>query len=427
MSARARSLAGSLALSHAGSLAPSLAPEPWRRRGACPSLLHPMPTGDGLLARLTPEAGELSAAQLAGVARAALAYGNGLVEITARASLQIRGLTAASAPAFAEAIAALGIRMREGLPVETGPLAGLDASAVVDAVPLAQELRRRAAAAGLPERLGPKVSVAIDDGGALPPGAAGADVHLSALATPGTGVRWRLRTASRRRDGLDAEHALSRTLAVLASIAEKGRQARARDLGEADLAAIDGGFVRAAADADRRPPPVGAFPLAGGLHAHGIALPFGRTHAESLLAVANAADAATPVRLAPAGLLVIGLPSASVGCWLNAARENHLITAPGDPRLSIHACAGAPACGAAHLDTHALAGALAGLPEIAGAGVHVHLFGCGKQCARPLAPAVTLTGRADGCDVAAHGVRLSGGIEAALTRIARFHISKASA
>ncbi len=64
-----------------------------RRRGACPALSAPMQTGDGLLVRLMPE-GALSPAMLAGLAAAAAEFGNGIVEVTARGSLQLRGLAA---------------------------------------------------------------------------------------------------------------------------------------------------------------------------------------------------------------------------------------------------------------------------------------------------------------------------------------------
>ena len=71
-----------------------------------------MLTGDGWLVRLTPASG-LTPAQLAGLARAAARLGNGLIEVTARGSLQMRGLTPASAAALAAAVAALGIAVRD--------------------------------------------------------------------------------------------------------------------------------------------------------------------------------------------------------------------------------------------------------------------------------------------------------------------------
>ena len=62
------------------------------RRGACPTLAAPMVTGDGLLVRLRPAGGALSLAQFKALAASAAANGNGVLEITARGNLQIRGL-----------------------------------------------------------------------------------------------------------------------------------------------------------------------------------------------------------------------------------------------------------------------------------------------------------------------------------------------
>ena len=74
-----------------------------QRRGACPGLSAPMATGDGLLARLMPT-GTISLDAMAGLSAAALRYGNRIIEITSRGSIQIRGLTHDSAPAFADAV-----------------------------------------------------------------------------------------------------------------------------------------------------------------------------------------------------------------------------------------------------------------------------------------------------------------------------------
>ncbi len=66
-------------------------------RGLCPTLAEPMQTGDGLLVRLNPVASGFSPKTLIGLCEAALGHGNGIVEVTARGNLQIRGLTARSA------------------------------------------------------------------------------------------------------------------------------------------------------------------------------------------------------------------------------------------------------------------------------------------------------------------------------------------
>ena len=68
------------------------------RRGACPGLSAPMATGDGLLARLTPSGSTIALDAFAGLCAAARTHGNGIIEITSRGSIQIRGLSAASAP-----------------------------------------------------------------------------------------------------------------------------------------------------------------------------------------------------------------------------------------------------------------------------------------------------------------------------------------
>jgi precorrin-3B synthase len=90
-----------------------------RFRGACPGLSVPMPTGDGLLARLMPAA-PIPLDAMAGFCKAARRHGNGTIEISARGSLQVRGLTPRSVPLFAAAIAELGIAAHEGVPVIAG-------------------------------------------------------------------------------------------------------------------------------------------------------------------------------------------------------------------------------------------------------------------------------------------------------------------
>ncbi|TIU58285.1 MAG: precorrin-3B synthase, partial [Mesorhizobium sp.] len=140
-----------------------------------------MQTGDGLLVRLNPVAGGMPPKLLIGLGESALRHGNGIMEVTARGSLQIRGLTAESARLLAAEVDALGIAVRTGVPVETGPLAGIDPQEVADPRPLAERIRAAVEEAGLTPRLGPKVSVVIDGGGQLTMDAVTADIRLSAV------------------------------------------------------------------------------------------------------------------------------------------------------------------------------------------------------------------------------------------------------
>ncbi|WP_199897813.1 hypothetical protein [Acetobacter papayae] len=61
-------------------------------KGWCPGALRPMLSGDGLVVRVRPHGGCLSRVQLGGLGELAQAYGNGLVDFSARANLQLRGI-----------------------------------------------------------------------------------------------------------------------------------------------------------------------------------------------------------------------------------------------------------------------------------------------------------------------------------------------
>ncbi|MGY3292788.1 hypothetical protein ACVWWP_005855 [Bradyrhizobium sp. LM3.6] len=62
-------------------------------KGWCPGALRPMQSGDGLVVRVRPFGGRLDAAQISGLARLAERHGNGLIDVTSRANLQIRGVS----------------------------------------------------------------------------------------------------------------------------------------------------------------------------------------------------------------------------------------------------------------------------------------------------------------------------------------------
>ncbi len=139
---------------------------PAPRRGWCPGLARPMPTGDGLLVRLHPVAGRLTADQARAAARAAREGGNGLLDVTARGNLQIRGVTAESHARVVAILAAAGLGdvRHDGGPQRltlSAPLAGAGCLAVVAAV---EAIGREVT--GLPA----KTLVAVEDeGGGLGP------------------------------------------------------------------------------------------------------------------------------------------------------------------------------------------------------------------------------------------------------------------
>ncbi|MDB5630619.1 MAG: cobG, partial [Tardiphaga sp.] len=78
-------------------------------RGWCPGALRPMASGDGLVARVRPRGGRLTPVQAIGLARLAVAHGNGLLDLTSRANIQVRGVIEGGYSPLTEGLAALGL------------------------------------------------------------------------------------------------------------------------------------------------------------------------------------------------------------------------------------------------------------------------------------------------------------------------------
>ena len=124
-----------------------------RCRGWCPSLYDPMETGDGLLVRVKPPGARLTAPTARLLADAAARWGNGVIELTRRGNLQVRGLRPDGVAPFAAAMAAAGL---------ADPDPARERRRVVIAPPLAGD-DPGAAATGLAER----IEAALADGPAL--------------------------------------------------------------------------------------------------------------------------------------------------------------------------------------------------------------------------------------------------------------------
>ncbi|MEZ5812646.1 MAG: precorrin-3B synthase [Rhizobiaceae bacterium] len=382
----------------------------FNRRGACPSLAEPMQTGDGLLVRMVLDELDIAPAKLVAVVGAAARHGNGIVEITRRGNLQIRGLTPESAKQLATDIAALDLSAG-GLPITMGALAGLDRAEIVDPRPLAETIRRKLDP-DLRDRLAPKISLAIDGGGRLPLDTIAADIRLSAVAD-GKMPCWHVAVGGNAASAVSlglvsADDAPALAIELLRRIAAKGSSARARDLDANDLSDLDMAAANAPA-ALRRLSPVGRFSLNDGGIAVGIALSFGATRAETLLQLLEQAiaEGATSVRLAPGrAILFIGTDGSGAGGIESASDTLGFVTRAGDPRLAISACAGAPACAAGLLDTRSLAARLAtAAPSLLDGSFTLHVSGCVKRCADMPGPRLTVMGRAGNCQLLDETVR----------------------
>jgi precorrin-3B synthase len=374
------------------------------RRGACPALADPMPTGDGLLARLAVTRAP-SLDEFAALCATARTHGNGIIEITSRGSIQVRGLTARSAPQFAEAVEALDIADALQGRVISNPLAGLDPNEVTDVSALADQVRAALRESGLATTLAPKVSAVIDGGGALHLDAIPADIRLRAEVTA-DGRCFQLvmagdRTNARRVGTVTPECAVEAVTELLKTIAVEGSAARARDVCAPNLPRK--GEVRSARLAAE---PIGTHALRDASVALGLGLPFGHSDADtlqSLIEEARRAGAASVRPAPPRVLLVLGLAPAHAPRLAAAAQRLGFIIAPDDPRRRVVACAGAPACAAAEIPTRALAPAIAAAAAPLDRGATVHISGCAKGCAHPGPAALTIVGIDGKCGLVRNG------------------------
>ena len=131
-------------------------------KGWCPDAWRPMMAGDRLLVRVRPPLGRLTRAQALGVCKAATRHGNGQIDATTRANLQIRGVQEDSWRPLIDALLDLAL-------IEPDPVREARANILVvpewcvgdDSHRIAEELRARLSE--LPDLPG-KFGFAIDAG-----------------------------------------------------------------------------------------------------------------------------------------------------------------------------------------------------------------------------------------------------------------------
>ena len=155
-------------------------------KGWCPGALRPMLSGDGLIVRIRPFCGAFSLDQARGLADLARRLGNGHIDLTRRANLQLRGLSDEHMPELHAELGRLGLIDPDAETEATrnlmvAPLAGLDPAEALDVRPIA-----RASPTVLPltrvcSALPAKFGLLVDGGGAVSIAAERADVALLAV------------------------------------------------------------------------------------------------------------------------------------------------------------------------------------------------------------------------------------------------------
>lgn len=367
-------------------------------KGWCPGILRPMQSGDGLLARVRPWCGTLRLDEAKGLADASERFGNGHIDLTRRANLQIRGLRDASVQGLQDAMERLGLVDRDaeaeaGRNIMVSPLAGID-PAEADIRPNAHALADLLASDRMLRRLPSKFGFLVDGGGVVSIAGERADISLKALGrtmatrmavgldTP-AGTDWVGSTSVE--EAADVAAAIARIFVGLAH-----EQARVRDL-------VADSFGQLRALVRKGLGPVGNLSIesrrligaAGSMV--GVAAPFGRLEAHQLRSFAGFAEkaGAADIRLSPWRALYVGArDSAAAQALMKGAHEIGLIVDVNDPILRIDACPGTPACRSSSVDTRRTARRLAASPFMGG----IHVSGCAKGCARSAPADLVLVG-----------------------------------
>lgn len=344
-------------------------------KGWCPGAHRPMMSGDGYVVRVRPRLARLSAAQALGLCTAADRHGAGLIDLTNRANIQVRGVHEGAWPPLMAELDRLDLldsdaetETRRNIVITPFWAEGDDSHRV--ALDLMDRL------SDLPA-LPPKMGFAIDAG----PGPVLQDTpadfriergHVSSLILRADGRAMGMPLPPGGE--IDALIRLCKWF-VDSGGAQSGRMAR-------HAAPLPDWALGTAAPAAQR---AALKPGTHGLGAvHGFA--FGQAKAADLARAITDSGAAA-VRVTPWRVAILEGGAAAPG--------HGLLWDEDAPALRVDACPGAPFCPQALAETRDLAHRLA--PHVVG---RLHVSGCAKGCARSAPAAVVLTGNAGRFDIA---------------------------
>lgn len=354
-------------------------------QGWCPGALRPMLSGDGWIIRVRPPGGRLVPQQAREIARLARAHGNGVIDLSSRANIHLRGITEQSYAPLIEGLDALGLidetpEAEERRNIVLSPFWSADDGSAELAAALAKSLTAPDA-----PRLPAKFGFAIDCGPQPVLTKVSADIRLERSADGGLICRADGGATAAR---VSAETAVSTMLALAGWFVQSGGINGERGRMAAHLAR---GAVLPEVFREVPAPSAASFSPEPGPVAEGVLVgfEFGQVPAELLDALSHlGALRVTPWRM----LLIEGISA--------MPDLPGLITRPHDPMLRVIACTGAPGCLQAAQPTRALARSLAPhLPD----GIVLHVSGCAKGCAHPGRTTFTLTAQAGGFDLIRDG------------------------
>lgn len=341
-------------------------------KGWCPGAYRPMRSGDGLVYRVRPFFAQISVQQALGLANLAMRYGNGMIDLTNRANLQIRGISEANGPAVLEGIGALGL-------LDDDPTQEARRNILVSPFwqsgDVTENLTRKLLnhLPKLPD-FPAKIGFSIDTGTQPCLTISPADFRFER-----SGCGLILRADGAR---LGRSVTLETAMPILSELVDffvanmtDTRRRMAKILKNRVLPE-EWRQTAPLEPMDRVTP--GLMEIGGRVFAV-LGGPFGQIGADDLRRMLEDTTAAF-IRVTPWRL--IGVPA------INLSETTGFITQPDDTRLKINACAGAPYCSQATVMTRRFAHDVQKLPI-----KDIHISGCEKGCALPRAADLTLVGR----------------------------------
>lgn len=340
---------------------------------------------DGWLARVRLPGGKVSAAQLVAIAALA-ARGNGLVELTARANLQVRGLSEDAGAVVAETLEAVGLlpsraheRVRNVL---ASPLAGRHLLALASSDEVVDGLDRGLCADAELAELPQRFLFAVDDGSGT---ALGQTADVALVAEGARAFRLLL-------DGVPTDAVVATAEApALALRAARAFLALEAEHGAWRIAELEGGAAAVSERVAARLEPTAPVPAAAvvpagvceqrdGRRALTVLPPLGRLDGETVAALGELApEHSGDLRVGPAKTItLVDLEPNLVDHLAASVRELGLVTEPGSGWEGLSACAGLNACARARIDVRAAARSRA---ASRGAGApREHWSACERRC-----------------------------------------------
>lgn len=340
-------------------------------KGRCPSLHTPMEAKDGYLIRLTPPSNVLSSKQLITLAEVAEHHGRGVVQLTSRGNIQIRGLEAKSIQESQQILIEASLsdasaqieEIRRSILVS--PLHSIDPSCAAETSAIAKHLLRALSHCSLLKALPPKFCFGVDGGGYLPSGS----VHADIIACF-EGKSWRVQCGAQSRltDASDVTTAMLAYAADCVALRPAKRTAMPRT-----QSAIAASLKRL----------IGPLPSAW----QGYSAAFGILKSDELRQIAALTR---EICLLPERAFMtrttLPLP--------------FLIRNADDPMTRLFACCGTSGCAHAYIDAMQDARYFS---VILTANTSLHVSGCLKGCAHPSKTDLTLVGVDGGYAVIENG------------------------